>query len=633
MRFLEKYFPDSARFAKEAEFLRLEQGEMSVNAYAARFEYLARFYTQATSEAWRCRKFEEGLKHELKKTIAPMCIREFHALVEKVKMVETLERGDSRVIRSHPGGSFSGKAKVQHQQHKPYARPPQHKARAFSPQFQHQQPWKPRCFYCSGPHTTNTCPKGTPEKRCFTCQKMGHFARDCPNKNRMTLSGGSQQFRSEGNRPQAAGRVFAMTGAEASQSGNLVQGVCYIAGRCVKALFDSGATHSFVSSLCVAELGLPVKELSFELLVSTPTSGKVLTSIVCSECPVIVEGRRFKINLICLPLQDLHVILGMDWLSANHILIDCGQQKIVFSDSKELDMMSAQHVWSELKEGSRCFVILTQMEVKNEEEMSSIHVVKDFIDVFPEEIPGLPPKREVEFSIDLVPGAGPVSMGPYKMAPAELIELKKQIEDLLEKQFIRPSVSPWGAPVLLVKKKDGGTRLCVDYRQLNKLTIKNKYPLPRIDDLMDQLHGASVFSKIDLRSGYHQILVKAEDVQKTAFRSRYGHYEYVVMPFGVTNAPALFMDYMNRIFRPFLDKFVVVFIDDILIYSRTDEEHEKHLKTVLEILREKQLYAKFSKCEFWLKEVNFLGHVISTQGISVDPTKVEACFNGNAQRQ
>jgi len=161
------------------------------------------------------------------------------------------------------------------------------------------------------------------------------------------------------------------------------------------------------------------------------------------------------------------------------------------------------------------------MEVKNEEEMSSIHVVKDFMDVFPEEIPGLSPKREVEFSIDLVPEAGPVSIGPYRMAPTELIELKKEVEDLLEKQFIRPSVSPWGALVLLVKKKDGGSRLCVDYRQLNKLTIKNKYPLPRIDDLMDQLHVASVFSKIDLRSGYHQILVKAEDVQKTTFRSRY----------------------------------------------------------------------------------------------------------------
>jgi len=166
--------------------------------------------------------------------------------------------------------------------------------------------------------------------------------------------------------------------------------------------------------------------------------------------------------------------------------------------------------------------------------------------------------------------------------------------------------------VLFVKKKDGSSRLCVDYRQLNKLTIKNKYPLPRIDDLLDQFHDTAVFSKIDLRSGYHEIRVKSDDVQKTSFRSRYGHYEYVVMPFGVTNAPALFMDYMNKIFRPFLDKFVVVFIDDILIYSQTREEHLEHLRIVLSILREKQLYAKLSKCEFWMTTVQFLGHMIST---------------------
>jgi len=218
------------------------------------------------------------------------------------------------------------------------------------------------------------------------------------------------------------------------------------------------------------------------------------------------------------------------------------------------------------------------------------------------------------------------------MAPPELAELKKQVEDLLEKQFIRPSVSPWGAPVLFVKKKDGSMRMCIDYRQLNKVTIKNKYPLPRIDDLMDQVRGAAVFSKIDLRSGYHQIRVREEDIPKTAFRSRYGHYEYVVMPFGLTNAPAVFMDYMNRIFRPYLDSFVVVFIDDILIYSKTPEEHAKHLQMVLEILREKKLYAKLSKCEFWLTEVNFLGHVISKDGVSVDPSKVEAVLKWEQPR-
>jgi len=268
-----------------------------------------------------------------------------------------------------------------------------------------------------------------------------------------------------------------------------------------------------------------------------------------------------------------------------------------------------------MKEGSQCFLILTQLSVETETQPLEAPVVGDFSDVFPEDVPRLPPTREIEFSIDLVSGAGLVSIAPYRMAPVELVELKKQIEELLEKQFIRPSVSPWGAPVLLVKKKDGSSRLCVDYKQLNKLTIKNKYPLPRIDDLMDQLHSAAVFSKIDLRSGYHQIRVKSDDVQKTAFRSRYGHYEYVVMPFGVTNAPALFMDYMNRIFRPFLDKFVVVFIDDILIYSRTPEEHAEHLKIVLSILREKHLYAKRSKCEFWMTSVQFLGHMILAHGI------------------
>ncbi|KAF5790284.1 putative nucleotidyltransferase, Ribonuclease H [Helianthus annuus] len=210
------------------------------------------------------------------------------------------------------------------------------------------------------------------------------------------------------------------------------------------------------------------------------------------------------------------------------------------------------------------------------------------------------------------------------MAPLELKELKEQLQELLELGFIRPSVSPWGAPVLFMKKKDGSMRLCIDYRELNKITIRNRYPLPRIDDLFDQLQGAKCFSKIDLRSGYHQLKIKDSDIPKSAFRTRYGHYEFLVMPFGLTNAPAVFMDLMNRVFHEFLDKFVIVFIDDILVYSKSKEEHEYHLRTVLEILRQKKLYAKFSKCEFWLNQVAFLGHVVSAEGISMDPAKVEA---------
>jgi len=232
---------------------------------------------------------------------------------------------------------------------------------------------------------------------------------------------------------------------------------------------------------------------------------------------------------------------------------------VIFSETLALQLISAQKAIKKVEAGAACFMIVTQGEKKSiVKQIRNILVVDEYVDVFPDEIPDLPPSRDVDLTIDLIPGAGPVSMAPYRMAPTELAELKKQIEDLLEKKFIRPSASLWGAPILLVKKKDDSSRLCVDYWQLNKLTIKNKYPLPRIDDLLDQLKGNAMFSKIDLRSGYHQFLVKLEDVQKTTFRSRYGHYKYVVMPFVVTNAHAIFMDYMNRIFQPYLDQFVVL---------------------------------------------------------------------------
>ena len=255
-------------------------------------------------------------------------------------------------------------------------------------------------------------------------------------------------------------------------------------------------------------------------MVSTPVSGLVKTSSLCARCPMEVEGCIYKVNLICLPLQELKLILGMNWLSSNCILIDCREKKLLFPNSEEPELLSSQGVMKEIQGGTQCFIIFTHLEVEKEKKTSVIPVVHKFEDVFLEEVPGLPPNREVEFSIDPVPGIGPISMAPYRMTLAELVELKSQIKELLGKQFIRPSTSPWGAPMLLVKKKDESSHMCVDYRQLYKMTIKNKYHIPRIDYLMDQLHSASVFSKIDLRSGYHQVLVKADDVQKTTFRSR-----------------------------------------------------------------------------------------------------------------
>ncbi|GJY85472.1 reverse transcriptase domain-containing protein [Tanacetum coccineum] len=263
----------------------------------------------------------------------------------------------------------------------------------------------------------------------------------------------------------------------------------------------------------------------------------------------------------------------------------------------------------------------------DERKLDDIRFVRDFPEVFPDDLSGLPPVREIEFHIDLIPGASPVVKLPYRLAPSEMLELSNQLKELQEKGFIRPSHSPWGALVLIVKKKYGAMRMCIDYRELNKLTIKNRYPLPRIDDLFDQLQGACCFSKIDLRSGYHQLRVREEDISKTAFRTRYGHFEFTVIPFGLTNAPTIFMDLMNRVCKPYLDKFIIVFIDDILIYSKSEEEHEVHLKTILDLLKTEMLYAKFSKCEFWLKEVQFLGHVVNRDGIHVDPSKVESVKN------
>jgi hypothetical protein len=227
-------------------------------------------------------------------------------------------------------------------------------------------------------------------------------------------------------------------------------------------------------------------------------------------------------------------------------------------------------------------------------------------------------------------GTAPIYKTPYRMATPELAELKKHIKELLEKGFIHPSSSPWGDPVIFVPKKDGTKRLCVDYHALNEVTVKNKYPLPRIDDLFDQLHGSCVFSKIDLRSGYHQLKIWECDIPKTAFVSRYGLYEYTVLSFGLTNALAYFMYLMNKVFMKYLNKFVVVFIDDILVYSRSEEEHEEHLRLALQKLWEHKLYAKLSKCEFWMKQVAFLGHVISKGGISVDPGKVQDVLSWNA---
>ncbi|GJZ51508.1 putative nucleotidyltransferase, ribonuclease H [Tanacetum coccineum] len=282
------------------------------------------------------------------------------------------------------------------------------------------------------------------------------------------------------------------------------------------------------------------------------------TNTVIQDCTLILLNQPFEIDLMPIKLGSFDVVIGMDWLSKYHARIICDEKVVHIPIDGET-------------------LIIRE----------DIPVVRGFLEVFPEDLPGLPLVHQEEFQIDLIPGAAPVARAPYRLAPSEMQELSDQLQELAYRGFIRLSTSPWGAPVLFVKKKDGSFRMCIHYRELNKLTVRNRYPLPRIDDLFDQLQGSSTYSKIDLRSGYHQLRVRDEDIPNTAFRTWYRHYEFQVMPIGLTNAPAVFMDLMNR----------------------------------------EKLYAKFSKCDFWISIVQFLGHVIDSQGIHVDPAKIEAVKN------
>ncbi|GJY04480.1 reverse transcriptase domain-containing protein [Tanacetum coccineum] len=515
----------------------------------------------------------------------------------------------------------------------------------------------PRCSKCYTNHPENRmC------RLCFNCQKPGHFAKDCraPNRqaapvnavrmnnnprvchecgspdhfrntcpklnrapgqtgNQLAIEG-SRNNRSNGN--QVRGRAYNVNvnAMEAVQDPNVVTGTFSLNDHFVTVLFDSGADFSFVSTKFAPLLNVKPSIVNPGYVIEVADGKKVEVDRVIRDCKLELGSSLFSINLIPLGHGSFDVIIGMDWLSQHKAVIVCYEKEVEIpvEDGRILRV-----------HGERAVGITKALKSVKEDEpkLSDISVVHDFEDVFPEDLLGLHPQRQVEFRIDLVPGATPIAKSPYHLAPSKMQELSGQLQELQDKGFIRPSHSSWGVPVLFVKKKDGSLRMCIDYRELNKLTVKNRYPLPRIDDLFDQLQGSQFFSKIDLQSGYHQLRVHEDDIPKMAFRIRYEHFEFTVMPFGLTNAPTVFMDLMNRVCKPYLDKFVIVFIDDILIYSKMKEDHEVHLGLVLELLRKEKLYAKFSKCEFWLQEVHFLGHVVNQHGIHVDPSKMDALKN------
>jgi hypothetical protein len=409
------------------------------------------------------------------------------------------------------------------------------------------------------------------------------------------------------------GKLNFTTMSEIPEGASVLTGTFSINDNPVRILFDSGATHSFLNENLASKLSLRGSHVKEAFKIVT-LGGQISSHTLTLGVPLQLGSKTVKSNLIIIGLEGMDVILGMDWMTRHKVVLDISGRVVAINSPT----VGHTTLYLPFKDGADpcAYVTITS-------HLDEILVVCEYPDVFPEELSGMPPDWDVEFVTELQLGTAPIFKRPYRMPPKELAEPKNQLQELLDKGYNRPSSSPWGCLSLFVKKKDGSLRLCVDYRPINAVTIKNKYPLPRIDVLFDQLAGAKVFSKIDIHSGYHQIKIRLCDIPKTAFSTRYGLYEFLVMSFSLTNAPAYFMYLMNSVFMTELDKFVVVFINDILIYSKNEKELVEHLRVVLQRLRDHKLYAKLSKCEFWLDSVKFIGHTISKEGISVDPSKVQ----------
>ncbi|KAF5772019.1 putative nucleotidyltransferase, Ribonuclease H [Helianthus annuus] len=648
----ENYCPQHEVEKIESDFLSLIMKNLDCQAYLTSFNTMSRLVPYlVTPEPKRIARFIGGLAPEIKasmKASQPATFRSATDIslslmldavrqrslrntdAEKRKREDDNSRRSSKKHKGNHDRKKGSEAKKGDQQSgdRPKCKvcKKHHFGRCRYKQKSQSQP--KACGICkSSEHRTLECKK-LKDATCYSCNEKGHIKTNCPKPAKKA---------EEGKKTNA--RVFQMNVQVAIQNDNVITGTFLINDVFARVLFDSGADKSFVDNKFCELLRLLVKALSVKYEVELADGTMDTVSTVLDGCVISIRNHTFPLSLLPFKLAGFDIVLGMDWLSRNQAQIVCNKKQVVIKTPsgepltiqgdtqhglpEQVTMLKASRC---LKKG--CVIYMAQVTIgKEKPKIEDIPVISDYPEVFPEELPGLPPDRQVEFRIDIIPGAAPIARAPYRLAPTEMKELRTQLDDLLAKGFIRPSSSPWGAPILFVKKKDGSMRLCIDYRELNKVTIKNRYPLPRIDDLFDQLQGVSYFSKIDLRSGYHQLKVKDEDVHKTAFRTRYGHYEFLVMPFGLTNAPAAFMDLMNRVCKPYLDKFVIVFIDDILIYSKSQVDHKKHLRCILKLLQQEKLYAKFSKCEFWLREVQFLGHVVSERGIQVDPAKVEAVMN------
>ena len=406
---------------------------------------------------------------------------------------------------------------------------------------------------------------------------------------------------------------------------------------------DCGSTHNFLDVQTAKNLGCKLRKTS-PLQVNVANGQKMLSNYECKGFQWKLHGETFTSDVMLIPLGGCEMVLGIQWLATlGKVLFDFrdlimefkyNQRRMMLRGTKNsfVHWMQGKYMGSgaQLKQAelSSMMLCVYPMELCKLEGITEVtSEVKEVLDQFEEvfDVPtALPPQRSHDHHIPLIPNTPPINVRPYRHPPNQKDAIEVMVKELLESGVIRPSQSSFSSPIVMIKKKYGSWRMCVDYRQLNKSTVKDKFPIPVIEELMDELGGAAVFSKLDLRSGYHQIRMREEDIGKTTFRTHEGHYEFLVMPFGLTNAPSTFQSLMNTVFKPLLRKSVLVFFDDILVYSKSMAEHCEHLQQVLQIMKDNQLYAKKSKCSFAVNQVEYLGHLITEKGVATDPSKIEA---------
>ena len=669
-----RFVPDYYRQELYLRLQSLRQGGMSVEDYVQEFEMLTIRCNVEEPQERAIARFITGLKFEIASVVE---LQTFQTLEEAINLACKVERQRKRIPYKSTMPQSRGTNSNQSFSDK---RPKRDGNGSFS-RMNGRNEDKGKTVANTNETNTNTqvAAKRSSQIKCFKCLGYGHIAAQCPNRRVMIAVSGQSELEvvsedekeeeeneiedfdeeeddTEGvlgpatNMSLVVRRALNVSQvAENEQRENIFHIKCKVKEAICAVIIDGGSCTNVASASMVEKLKLPTipHPLPYKLHWLSD-KGSVLVSQQV-KVPISIPG-KYEDEIICdvLPMSATHILLGRPWLSDRRVIHDGYKNTYAFvKDEKKvlLKPMSPAEVritYSEINPPKKEALIITKGEVQQaigkgmpvfllqlkqllelERQVTLPRVIQklleQFKDIFPEELPsGLPPIRGIEHTIDLVPGATLPNKPAYRMNPEEAKELKKQVDELIDKGLIRESLSPCSVPALLVPKKDGKWRMCIDSRAINQITVKYRYPIPRLDDMLDELHGAQVFSKIDLRSGYHQIRMRPGDEWKTAFKTKHGLYEWLVMPFGLTSAPSTFMRLMNHVLREFLGKFVVVYFDDILVYSIDLKEHAKHLSAVFEVLREEKLFGNLAKCIFCQEKVIFLGFVVSGEGIRVD---------------